>query len=123
IGLSPTPHGSFVLQRFEGSSSREVCLWLAPIGSEPERPRHGDETSALGAKSGAVLRPFKTAIAKRAPRHFAILKLQRAIRKNLIILVALSSQQHDVAGARLIHGHADSFFAVRLDQIFSSRLF
>src|SRR5215472_11161385 len=53
-------------------------------------------------------------------RHFAIVKVKSAVRENLIIFVALSCEKHNVAGARFVHGHANGFLAVGLDQIFSS---
>src|SRR5215471_2468117 len=85
----------------------------------PKRPLLYCETSALGAKPRAVPRPFKSSFAKRPPRHFAVVKLKCAFSKNLIIFVALSGQQYDVAHAGLVHRHANRFFAVRLDQVFS----
>src|ERR1700730_470402 len=56
---------------------------------------------------------------QRAACHFAVVKLQCSIGKNLVILVAFSAQEHNVAGASFVHRQPDSLFAVRLDDIFA----
>src|ERR1700743_2753620 len=92
---------------------------LAPSASRPIT-----HPSELGAKLFAatfwrlVLTPF----AHRAPRLFAIIKMQRAVGQNLIVLVALAREQHDVARPRLIHRQRNRFLSILLDQIFRVRL-
>src|SRR4029077_4309783 len=62
------------------------------------------------------------ALDQRGSSHFAIVKLQRAVGKNLIILVAFSGQKNHVARARFVHGQPDRLFAVRLNDIFAAGL-
>src|SRR2546425_8087331 len=111
---------------FEGSSFREVSHRLAPVDPRPEALSSRLITSALGAKPGAiprlafplaVPRAFEAAFPEGAPRHLTIAKFERPVRHNLIILVPLSSQQHNVSCARFVHGHTDGLLTVRLDQI------
>src|SRR5256714_7234720 len=86
------------------------------------------EPSALGTKLRAAIdmivsRPFKTTFAQDAPRHFAVVKFERLVGKNLIILVTLSGQQHDVSAAGFLQCHANGLFSVRLDQVFAGGFF
>src|ERR1700730_980348 len=55
-----------------------------------------------------------------AASHFAIVKLERAIGKNLVIFVAFSGQQNNVAGASFIHRQPDGLLPIRLDNIFAA---
>src|SRR3984893_14167494 len=59
-------------------------------------------------------------LAQRAASHVAIVELQRAIGQNLVMLMAFSGQQHNVASAGFIHRQSNSFFAVRLNDIFAA---
>src|ERR1700730_7791381 len=54
-----------------------------------------------------------------ASSHFAIVKLEGAVGKNLVILMAFSGQQHNIARPSFVHRQPDRFFAVRLDDIFA----
>ncbi len=57
-----------------------------------------------------------------APAYFAIVKVNGAIRKNLVVLVAFACEQNDVSGARFFDGQADGLGAVRFDHVFAAGL-
>src|SRR6266852_31963 len=58
------------------------------VDCRPARPPQSYIESALSAKPAAVLLLAKTSIAEGAPGHFAVVKVQPSIRKNLIVFVA-----------------------------------
>ena len=99
---------------------------LAPSASGP-----ATYPSELGAKLFAATaagfrlkagRAVVTAFAQHAPRFFAIIKMQRAVGQNLIVLVSFSREQNDVARSRLIERECDSFFPILFNEIFRVRL-
>src|SRR6266699_2895132 len=113
--VSPTAmHRSRTGPAYRGSCPSATTAALAPPSSAP-----ATWSCPSSATSLLALRPFKSTLAQGAPCHIAIVKFERSVGENLIILMALSGQQHDVSVSGFLHGHADRLFPVRLDQIFA----
>src|SRR5262249_40396576 len=97
-----------------GSSSGRSCAGR-------RASRLPDQTCALPAKLAA--RPVSTAgrvepaLAQLPLRHASIIPGKRAVGEDLVVLVSLPREQHDVAGAGLVEGQADGLLAVRLDEV------
>src|SRR5215469_4788756 len=72
---------------------------------------------ALPAKPSTALWRRISSIGQRLSRFFAIVKMNRVICKNLVVLVPLSCQQHDVSRARLFDRQPNGFRAVRFDHV------
>src|SRR5216684_9075818 len=97
-----------------------TTLFRSPPSALGAKPRAASRLAfQLAAIPLLVWRPFKTPFAQGAPRHFAVVKFERPVGDNLIILMAFSGQQHDVSAAGFLHGHADGLLPVRLDQVFA----
>src|SRR5712692_10636990 len=88
--------------------------WVPRVSSHPQRLCF--PPGAASAPGQALLRAV-AALAQRLARHFAVVKVNRAIAEHLIGLVAFAGQEHNVAGPRLVERPFDGFLAVGLDKV------
>src|ERR1700686_2383758 len=101
--------------------------WLTPITRASSVPNYRctsrDDYAFLLNHAPILMQPygrrwiFITSLDQRGSRLFAIVKLQGAIGKNPVVLMAFSRQQNDVPRASFIHRQTNGLFAVRLDHI------
>src|SRR5271166_858255 len=122
--------GSSLFLRVTALARRPSSLWrrVYPAGSgvkplpHGHQPPHGDQSALRAKPFAAVRRCHVPAIAERFRCHFAIVKVNRVIRKNLVVLVSFAGQQNDVSLARFFNGQVDRFRAVGFDEIFPAGL-
>src|SRR5271170_15826 len=107
----------------EGSSfSASRYLW--PAGPRLSSRR---DVSALRAKPCAMVscparRRRVPTIVQCLCRHFAIVKVNRMVCEDLVVLVALACEQNHVSRARFFDRQVNGLRAVRLDHVFSAGL-
>src|ERR1700722_20153590 len=98
-------------------------LALSASGPDHYPSELGAKLFAAATRLRSNLRRFVVAaFAQYAPCFFAIIKMQRSVGENLIVLMTFSREQNDVARARLIHRQRDRLLPVGLDEIFRVRL-
>src|ERR1700741_992471 len=101
----------------EGSSFVCESLPLARSLRFSHCPR---ERELLRAKPSSAFWRLRVApLAERFPRFFAIVKMDRVVRENLVVLMALARQQHNISRARFFNRQMDGLCPVRFDHVFS----